>query len=265
MLTIGWALDVGRKRRGKKNQDAIKIVGKRSTKPLVIVADGMGGFRGGAVASGIVVRTLKRAYRWEKRKQSLKELLYHAILKSHERIVHRSRQSETLAKMGSTVAAAVVDEEAQKAVIANVGDTRIYRIEVNGIEVISYDHSEAAELTRKGVLTEEEARDYARKNVLTMSLSAGRPHETIKPFVKEVAFPPHAALLLCSDGLWGVVPDHLIRLTVLEYSPQEAADKLVEFANSRGGPDNISVVIIRREGEWHTYREAYSLDKEDTH
>ncbi len=264
MLSIGWALDVGKKRQGKKNQDAVGVVRPHSKTPLLMVADGMGGFRGGAEASQIVIRTLRRAYRWKRKRRESGDLLSEAILQAHLKIVKKSKQRAALAKMGSTVAAVLVDERAQKAVVANVGDSRIYAIDFDQIQLVSFDHSEVAELIRAGVLSPEEANDYPRKNVVTMSLSASRPHESIKPFVDEVDFPPQRALLLCSDGLWGVVPDHLIRLTVLEYPPQEAAQKLVDFANTSGGPDNISVVIVRREGEWAAYQAGYSKDKDDT-
>jgi protein phosphatase len=121
-----------------------------------------------------------------------------------------------------------------------------------------------AELERKGVLNPVEAQNYVRKNILTMSLAAHRPQETVKPFITQVPFPPGSVLLLCSDGLWGTVPDHLIRLTALECAPQKAAQKLVDFANTGGGPDNISVLIARRKGEWRKYQKEFSVDKEDT-
>jgi PPM family protein phosphatase len=264
MLEFGKALDVGIKRRGNKNQDALKIVRPPFKPPMLIVADGMGGFRGGSEASQIVIKTLARAHRKPKRSQSLADLLSNAILETHQNIIKRSKKSDSLAKMGSTVAAVVLDEKGQKLTVANVGDTRVYLISPSGIEVISYDHSEVAELKRSGVLTDKEAQDYARKNVLTMSLMASRPPETIKPFITQKAFPPDAVVLLCSDGLWGSVPDHLIRLTALEFPPIKAAAKLVEFANTSGGPDNIAVLIARRKGAWKDYINKHAISFQET-
>lgn len=264
MLEFGTALDVGLKRQGKKNQDALQVVQPIREKPLLIVADGMGGFRGGDIASKIVINTLKAAYKKAGSKAAPDQVLNQAILDAHQVIIKKSKTEEELAKMGSTVACVVVDEKKQELIVANVGDTRIYLIDPRRIRLISHDHSEVAELERKGVLNAVEARDYIRKNVLTMSLAAHRPPETVKPFVTRVPFPPESLVLLCSDGLWGSVPDHLIRMTALEYPPEKAARKLVEFANTSGGPDNISVVIARRRGDWKAYRKQYSASMDDT-
>jgi protein phosphatase len=264
MLEFGKGLDVGIKRKGKKNQDALKIVGRRTKTPLLIVADGMGGFNGGREASRIVIRTLTRAFRFRSKRKPLTDTLHKAILAAHRAIIKRSKTSEDLAKMGSTVACVVIDEANQQLTIANVGDSRIYLIDPERIKLVSHDHSEVAELERKGVLNPVEAQNYVRKNILTMSLAAHRPPETVKPFITQAPFPPGSLVLLCSDGLWGTVPDHLIRLTALEYAPQKAARKLVEFANTSGGPDNISVLIARRKGEWKAYRENFSTSLDDT-
>ncbi len=264
MLEFGKALDVGIKRRGKKNQDALQIVGRLTKKPLLVVADGMGGFNGGREASQIVIKTLKRAYKRSKPQDDPSQMLNNAILDAHQKIIKHSKTSEALAKMGSTVACVVVDEANAQLIIANVGDTRIYLVSPGEIRLVSHDHSEVAELERKGVLNPVEAQNYIRKNVLTMSLAAHRPPETVKPYITQVPFPPGSLVLLCSDGLWGSVPDHLICLAALEYSSKEAARKLVEFANTSGGPDNISVLIARRKGEWQAYQEHYATSMDDT-
>ena len=264
MLEFGKGLDVGVKRRGKKNQDSVKIVGSLTQTPILIVADGMGGFNGGREASRIVIRTLTRAFRHRSKRKPLAETLHQAILAAHQAIIKRSKTSEELAKMGSTVACVVVDEANQQITVANVGDSRVYLIDPERIERVSQDHSEVAELERKGVLNPVEAQNYVRRNILTMSLAAHRPPETVKPFITQAPFPPGSLVLLCSDGLWGTVPDHLIRLTALEYAPKKAARKLVEFANTSGGPDNISVLIARRKGEWKDYKKRFSSEQDDT-
>lgn len=264
MLDFGKALDVGIKRRGKKNQDALQIVGRRTKKPLLIVADGMGGFNGGREASRIVIKTLMQAYKKSNLKDGLGQMLNDAILKAHQAIIKHSKSSDTLARMGSTVACVVIDESKAELTVANVGDTRVYLISPDEIRLISHDHSEVAELERQGVLNPVEAQNYIRKNILTMSLAAHRPPKTVKPFIARVSFPPGSLVLLCSDGLWGSVPDHLIRLTALEYQPKDAVEKLVAFANTSGGPDNISVLIARRSGEWKEYREKFSTSLDDT-
>jgi len=265
MLTFGRQLDVGIKRKGKPNQDALAIVNPRSAQPLLIIADGMGGYEGGAVASQIVIDTLRKAYKQRKRKKTDRPgLLSEAILAAHRVIVARAQKSENFASMGSTVVAAAIDEKNDQALVVNVGDSRAYLITKQAIQVVSHDHSEVADLERTGALTALQARDYRRKNVLTMSLTASRPESTIQPYSDMVNFPPGAVLLLCSDGLWGVVPGSVIQAMALEYPPQKAAQKLVELANASGGPDNISVLIARRRGEWRQYKRENSLDMEDT-
>lgn len=264
MLEFGKALDVGIKRKGKKNQDALKIIKRFSKQPLLVVADGMGGFNGGREASRIAIRGLTRDYKNADKETPIDQILIRSILRAHQNIIERSKTKESLAKMGSTVACVVINESEEKLVLANVGDTRIYLINHEEIRLISHDHSEVAELERKGVLNPVEAQNYIRKNVLTMSLAAHRPPETVKPYVNEVDFPQGSLVLLCSDGLWGSVPDHIIRLTALEYRPKEAAQKLVAFANTSGGPDNISVLIARRKGEWKDYKKRFSSEQDDT-
>jgi len=264
VLEFGKALDVGIKRKGKKNQDALKIIKRFSKKPLLVVADGMGGFNGGREASRIAIRGLTRDYKSADKETPIDQILIRSILRVHQSIIERSKTKESLAKMGSTVACVVINESEEKLVLANVGDTRIYLINHEEIRLISHDHSEVAELERKGVLNPLEAQNYIRKNVLTMSLAAHRPPETVIPYVDKVDFPKGSLVLLCSDGLWGSVPDHIIRLTASEYRPREAVKKLIAFANSSGGPDNISVLIARRCGEWIEYRKKYSTNLDDT-
>lgn len=264
MLEFGKALDVGIKRQDNKNQDALKIVRPWFKLPLLIIADGMGGYRGGSEASKIVIKTLSGAYRRAKKHDPIEEVLVTSILDAHQKIIKRSKTSDALSKMGSTVVCAVVDKKNGEIIVANVGDTRVYLISHKEISQISYDHSEVAELERKGVLNKTEAQNYIRKNVLTMSLAAHRPAETIQPYIKRLPFPEETLVLLCSDGLWNSVPGNLIRLTALEYAPQEAAQRLVALANTSGGPDNISIIIARRKGEWQEYAQRFAISLEET-
>lgn len=264
MLKFGSGIHVGKTRHGKKNQDAICIVNRISQMPLLVLADGMGGYQGGEIASRVVLSTLKKAYRHRKKQTPIVDVLSFAILKAYQQIVKKAGSNENLAKMGSTVVAVAIDKKRNEIHVANVGDSRAYLITKDEIKVISYDHSEVAELRRSGVLTDEEALTYFRKNVLTMSLSSGRPESSVKPFTDSLDFPEDAVVLLCSDGLWGPVSETLIHLAALEYEPQKAADKLIQMANLNGGPDNISVLIARRSGEWQKYKNEHSRDMDDT-
>ena len=131
--------------------------------------------------------------------------------------------------------------------VVNVGDSRAYLLRGSEIRQISQDQSWVADQVRRGLLSVEEARQHPKRNRLTMSVSAKRP--TVTPVTTEVELAKQDIILLCSDGLWGSVPNSLIWAAANEFPPQEAADRLVAFANTSQGPDNISVIIARQQ-DW---------------
>jgi PPM family protein phosphatase len=252
MYDIGLATDVGIKRRGKENQDSIKVIlptlfNRRP--PLLIVADGMGGYEGGAIASRLVIDTLSHHYvKANLNRSSYLDVLYEAILAAHEGVRKKSKEDERFIQMGSTVVAAVLEEETMY--LANVGDSHAYVVNEAEIRQVNWDHSLMAEELRTGNLTPEQARDYPRKNVLTMSINAKR--DEIEPFTTAIKLDANDVVVLCSDGLWGPVTEAQIQAVVLELPPQRAADKLVEMANANQGPDNISVIIARKRKQFST-------------
>lgn len=245
MLELGHALDVGLMRAGKENQDALKVLRPKwfSRKPaLLIVADGMGGYNGGALASKLVIDTMTRCYLKAKRNENFIDILFLGVLKAHGVILGRAQREPQLQKMGSTVVAAVIDGDMLS--LVNVGDSHAYIVNEHEIQQINWDHSLVADELRSGNITPEEARNYPQKNILTMSLSAQRPE--IEPFTLTRKLEPGDHVVLCSDGLWGPVTDSQIQAVVLELPAQRAADKLVEMANANQGPDNISVIVVKR-------------------
>jgi serine/threonine protein phosphatase PrpC len=245
MLEIGTALDVGLKRKDHENQDSLRVVQPtlfNRKPPLLIVADGMGGYMGGATASKTVVDVMEREYQKARKDTSMIDVLYNAVLSAHRKIHDLAQQKPELGLMGSTVVAAVIDGD--MLYLVNVGDSRAYLINPQRIQQINWDHSLLADEIRNKRLTLEEARDYPHKNVLTMSLSAQR--NEIEPFTMQHRLENNEHLLLCSDGLWGVVTEAQIQAVVLQFPAQRAADKLVQMANANQGPDNISIIIARR-------------------
>lgn len=243
---IGVGLDVGKKRAGGQNQDCIGLypmhaVGKN--KSLLVVADGMGGYQGGATASQIVVEQMIAHFRKPRlfRKQNV-DLLKSGIDAAHQKIKKVSAINKDLASMGSTVVAVIL--ERQRLTLGNVGDSRAYIVNENEIRQISFDHSFVAEQFRLGVIQEGEMKNHPKRNVLSMSLSAKR--EDIDPYFTVVELGSFDHVILCSDGLWGVVSASQIQQIVLELPAQTAAEKLVGLANQRQGPDNISVIVARR-------------------
>lgn len=255
---IGYALDVGRKRGDRPNQDAIGFVKQGIFNPrplLLIVADGMGGYAGGAVASDIVVNAIKKCYKRSK-KNDWAVVLRNCILFAHQSIRQKTKKEPQLEKMGSTVAAVILEEE--KLFIGNIGDSRVYVVNNQEINQVSYDHSVVAKLVRQGAISELEARNHPKRNRLLMSISARR--EEVTPYIVSGKLGENDIVVLCSDGLWGAVSDDLIKAIVTELSPQKAADKLVEMANVNQGPDNISVIVARKESYDTTKIEGSDLD-----
>jgi serine/threonine protein phosphatase PrpC len=131
--------------------------------------------------------------------------------------------------------------------ITHVGDSRAYIIESSGrVETVTRDHSLVKRLVELGQITQEEAAVHPQRNVLYRALGQGEPFE---PDMSSTQLPDSGYLLLCSDGLWGVVPDNeILQLVSSSSSPQQACQKLVEAANTAGGPDNITAILVHLPG-----------------
>lgn len=246
LFKIGMKKDRGLKRKDKPNQDSIKVVlpPTQSVKPpLLILSDGMGGYGGGEIASDTTVRVIEATYlSTPDQAMTIEELITLCINEALGELRKLGATDEKLSWMGCTVVMAALYPD--RLVIANVGDSRAYRISSAGdITQISYDHSLVAEQLRHGLITAEEAQNHPRKNVLSMSLSARR--EGISPYIASFPWEPGDSVLLCSDGLWGPVPEDQIESVVSENTPQTATEKLIQKANENKGPDNISVIIAK--------------------
>lgn len=242
-LLFGQTCVVGRKR--SVNQDSAEIlfpVEGNPLPPFLVLADGMGGHQGGEIASQIVLEAFKEVYAQPHDKLNYAEILKTCMALAHHRVRERAVTDEKLSGMGSTLVAAFL--ESDKIHLINVGDSRAYILRDQNAILISQDQSLVADQERAGDLTKEEARTSRKKNVLSMAINAKR--SVVIPVLNEVPFEPSDILLLCSDGLWGVVNESFLWAAANEFEPQEASEKLVAFANTGGGPDNISVLIARR-------------------
>ncbi len=267
-LHIGSAQHVGRRRRGRPNEDAMGIdipwwPSRRP--PLLVVADGMGGHLGGATASHLVVNTVLGEYRRSRTGDDPLHALDVAIRAAHEALRKKAkRDPEKLGNMGSTIVAAVVTED--RVNIANVGDSRAYLVHGGRIVQLSLDHSQVAELERSGDLeAAAKIRGEKGRSSLTMSLNAQR--ETIKIHLESAPLEPGDTVVLCSDGLWGQVSDAEIYTVVTELELQAAADKLVSLANISQGPDNITVIVAKlvpRDGALDVQTTSDAEVEEDT-
>jgi len=246
METIfGHAIDIGIKRRGKPNQDSLIVLMPQPnaiTPPVFVVADGMGGYTGGEVASQIIVQQFASQYStWNGKTFSLAVFTDNVINEALAEMKRKAAADAQYASMGSTVV--VVSLEKGKVNLVNVGDSRSYIVNANRIRQINHDHSYVGEMMRAGLLTAAEAMNHPKKNQLTQSISAHTVD--LKPYYSTELIGTEDIVLLCSDGLWGVVSEPLIQFIVMENPPQRAAELLVQMANERGGPDNISVIIAR--------------------
>jgi protein phosphatase len=155
-------------------------------------------------------------------------------------VIARARQDRTLSGMGTTAVAFACD--ASGACIANVGDSRAYRVRRGKIEQLTRDHSVVAELVRRGALTEEEAMIHPRRHEVLRSLGF-EPDLVVDVDPAEIG--GGDLFLLCSDGLTGVVDDAEIAALCTKRRPSEAAKALIDAANARGGPDNVTVQVIK--------------------
>ena len=226
--------DIGRRR--SSNQDDYAFGRLGSSAVWAAVCDGMGGANGGNVASAMAVREISRHiesdYREGCKPNSIKTLLQSAVYTANAEIY------EALAGMGTTVVAAVVADKL--ACIAHVGDSRAYLIHEDAICQITRDHSVVQEMVEAGQITQEEARAHPNKNVITRALGIV-PEIAID--YSEVTLQRGDALILCTDGLSNQMEADEIK-NIVKAGVEDACARLVTQANARGGPDNITVVLL---------------------
>ncbi|HWR64889.1 MAG TPA: PP2C family serine/threonine-protein phosphatase [Bellilinea sp.] len=250
-LVVGTGQSVGLQR--DHNEDTLYAVsailadGANETQfGLFMVADGMGGYEYGEVASSIAARAttqyiLSKVYlphvnpEGDVPQESLQEIIENGILKAQQLVRARAPGG------GTTLTAALLIGD--QITVAHVGDSRAYFVHPGGrIELLTHDHSLVHRLVELGQITEEEALIHPNRNVLYRAI--GQP-EPFKPDIQTFQMPHPGYLLICSDGLWGTVDDaKMMRIVMDAKNPSEACSKLVEAANETGGPDNISVVLV---------------------
>jgi serine/threonine protein phosphatase PrpC len=282
-LTAADKSDVGRQR--EQNEDcAYKRIesSENGDRGLFIVADGMGGYKAGEVASRLAIETIQKnldtffkpiveqptvqldrasiTRRTENGEQneasshktgrlpevsitaSIEEQLKSAIQQANTEIVRYGEKKTSARGLGSTVTAALIQNN--QAYIANVGDSRTYRLHNKELNPVTRDHSLVARLVESKQIGPEEVYTHPQRNLIYRSLGAG--HKTVEVDVFQVELIPGDALLLCSDGLWEMVRQQdLVRILNEQSSPEKACDMLIDLANQNGGEDNITAVIVR--------------------
>lgn len=208
---------------------------------LAVVADGMGGHAAGQVASRIAVETVRETYLGDS-VYSPQEALIIGLRTAHDRIQREASESAELDGMGTTCTAAAII--GRNLVFAHVGDTRLYLVRNGEIRQLTHDHSYVNRLLEAGMLTPEQAREHPQRNVLITALGAGDFGPADFP-AEPVPLDEGDLLLLCTDGLSGLVRNEEMLDALMRFSPSEACNRLVELAKSRGGPDNITLQVLR--------------------
>jgi serine/threonine protein phosphatase PrpC len=241
--------DTGRVR--EHNEDAI---GTNLDAALLVLADGMGGYNAGEVASGIAVKTVLElvtdACQREVRNATDPEtglmrqtiILRDAVARAN-RVIHQTAQTQPQCEgMGTTVVACLFFDN--RVSIAHVGDSRLYRFRRNRFEQITMDHSLLQELVDRGFYSQEEAARSTNRNYVTRALGV---EATVQVEVQEVEVQEGDVYLLCSDGLPDMVEDEDIHLTISTFNAnlQTAGQQLIQLSNDHGGKDNVSVILVQ--------------------
>jgi serine/threonine protein phosphatase PrpC len=251
-LKVGWATDVGEVRRHNEDMalvitaahdgdDALPVFG------LFVLADGMGGHQAGEVASSLASRTvahhvMRQLYlpvlisqNQDTDRPALNEVLVDAVRAANDAVASQVPGGGT-----TLTCALVIDSQAY---IAHVGDSRAYLVAAAGLEQITHDHSLVDRLVELGQLTRDEAANHPQKNVLYRAVGQSGVLE-VDTYVRTI--PPGGRLLLCSDGLWGIVSEaEMAHIVTTSPSLQAACESLVAAANRAGGRDNITAILVQ--------------------
>mgnify|MGYP004504044273 FL=1 len=234
--------DVGKVR--EMNQDAYFISDSSSEVKLYILADGMGGYKGGEIASNLAVKCTKNYIEnnfreTPKDRENLLQLVASSMEYANMIVYEKSKENKEYEGMGTTLEVCLIYNN--KVYIGHIGDSRIYRIRKDFIRKLTTDHSYVQKLVKEGTITKEEAEVHPKKNMLLKALGCNafaEPDVSVKGFLKD------DILLISSDGLTNMVKqDDIFKLATgnIEKAPQ----RLVDLANENGGMDNITVVIIK--------------------
>lgn len=242
------ATDPGRKR--ANNEDSFLVL---DSMRLFAVADGVGGHEGGEVASSITVDTLREvvpdmlaqgdrtppsgASRGTDREPAA---LRYAVSLANRRILEAAAQKPSLAGMGTTLTVLLLS--GSRGIVAHLGDSRAYLLRSGRLRQLTEDHSLVAEQVKAGLLTPEQARTSSHRNVITRALGI---KDDAAPDLRELALQPGDRFLLCSDGLTEMVGDKEISRVLAKHPPDLAVRKLIDAANTAGGVDNITAVIVK--------------------
>ena len=233
--------DIGKAR--QINQDYFYVTDEKASPKICILADGMGGYTGGEIASNLAVNSAKKYIEnnfptINKEKENILNLINSAIEYANLVVVEKAKEIPELKDMGTTIEICLIYNS--KAYIGHVGDSRVYRIRNNIIKKLTTDHSYVEKLIKDGKITKEEAYTHPKKNMLLKALGCNslvEPDVFCRPFLRG------DIILMCSDGLTNMLKDDEIYKILLE-NPEKPVANLINEPNRQGGLDNITAIII---------------------
>lgn len=235
--------DIGKAR--EMNQDSYYVSMPSENTGLFIVADGMGGYNGGEIASRLAIISAKNYIennfsKIEHNKEELQKLIKNAIEYANMVVYEKSKEDQELEGMGTTIEVVLAYND--RVYIGHIGDSRIYRISKNIIRKLTVDDSYVQKLVKDGTITKEEAKHHPKKNMLMKALGCT---SFVEPIVAVKGFLEDDVIVITSDGLTNMVSDEEM-LAIIEDNVEKASDELIKKANEAGGLDNITVVIVSK-------------------
>ena len=229
----------------KTNQDAYNAGALSENAVWAVVCDGMGGANGGNIASETAIDAITKdvleGYREGMDSQEIKELLASALEDANERVYEKAKQDPALEGMGTTAVLTLIQNNVIH--LVNVGDSRAYLLTRENVTQITRDHSIVQEMLESGEITEEQARNHPRKNIITRALGVD---DTVVVDYFEIPFEEHAKLLQCSDGFSGSLTPERIYHFSRGLTAERITQRAIELAKEAGGNDNITVITISR-------------------
>jgi PPM family protein phosphatase len=208
---------------------------------LAVIADGMGGHEGGLEASRLAVETVREVYDRVFRDDPQAALL-ESFAAAHSRIQDYAEKNPAFQGMGTTCTALVL--RGRQLYFAHVGDSRLYLIRGARISRLTRDHSYVGRLVESGLVRPEDAEKHPQRHILTAALGAGM-EVGVDGSPQGLALQGGDDLLLCTDGLWGIVTEEELEREVSSNAPAECCEALVKLARQRGAPDNITLQVVR--------------------